>query len=1123
MRMLAPFIVFLFGCLLLAFQPGNSVNKPKEELESLPDTIGIQLTGAIEDTTAARKYLERAKEFQEAGKHEDALLQHKKALDIYLSTLGEKDSLTISAYLKVSSAFIGFNKPDSASIYIAKTMNLSERVLGDINSIKADCFHLLGLINQNQGKYQNAVKYYEEALRIRKKVSGYDSLELAKTHNNLGNVWVALLEYEKAEENLLKALNIKKKIYGENNPGIADSYNNLGILFRRNGDYDQALEYYEKSMVVYEAVKMHLKVALIHQNIGALLTLKGDYGKAMESLEESLRIRKEHLSDDDLNIGSSYNILGWANSYAGNYEKAYSYFQKALGIFLRVTGEDHPSVSTLYHNISALLYESEDFEKALFYADKSFNINMKKYGPTHISLHKNYDLLGGLYGKMGDYEKAISYQKIALELIEPRLGKDHPQVAEVYNNIGVNLKNMGKYEEALEYYNVTLKTRLEKLPKHHPDIAGIYLNIGNVLLKKGDTEEALQALKKALIALKYDKYDKNKFLKVVNLNKLQGVLFAFENYYKLEYADGEKKTYLDSLNLHYATLIDLEKYMYRQHNNDFTRQFYFLRSLPVYESAIEAILEEDKFTSVENSFSLSEITKARSLYESLNSTFHKNSFGLPDSLREKEHNLNIDISYYEKKKYQEEYESATPNDSLVAVYEDKVFNLKRERDDLIELFKTGYPDYFNLRYSQQVISVKGVQDSLLQKDQTLVEYFVGDSSIFTFVVSKDTFLVHQIDKDFPLGEWVQKMREGIYLPFSSSSPGRETLDSLHRVYAENAYKLYEKLILPVKSSLPEQGQLIIVPDGVLGYLPFDALLTRPVDNKENPRDYPYLIHDYQTSIAYSATLLKQMQERKHGTSPSRNFLGVAPTFDADDFDTAFYASRFIDYSNERNRLGALVENIPEVRSLQVMIGGDILIDTLATKENFLRRAGDYRILHLSTHGKANDKVGDYSFLAFYELEDSLENEWLYNRELYELDLNADMVVLSACETGIGELQRGEGIISLARGFSYAGAKSIITSLWNVNDRQTPVIMRSFYGYLKEGYSKDAALRQAKLDYLQTSANPEPFFWATFIPIGDMQPIAFRSGLSWWKWAFLGAGVLLAFGVYVRKRRLSTIS
>ncbi|NJL75556.1 MAG: CHAT domain-containing protein [Saprospiraceae bacterium] len=210
--------------------------------------------------------------------------------------------------------------------------------------------------------------------------------------------------------------------------------------------------------------------------------------------------------------------------------------------------------------------------------------------------------------------------------------------------------------------------------------------------------------------------------------------------------------------------------------------------------------------------------------------------------------------------------------------------------------------------------------------------------------------------------------------------------------------------------------------------------------------------------------------------------------------------------------------------LQKLLGGKVIVGEKATVSAFEQQAPFYKIIHLATHGKANDEVGDYAYLAFTEVFDSLDNEKLYNRDLYHLNLNADMVVLSACETGIGELRLGEGIISLARGFSYAGAKSIITTLWSVDDETTQKLMTQFYTHLKVGMAKDAALRQAKIDFLNTNSSlkAHPFYWATFIPIGDTQPIEPPSNFFIWMWGL----VLMVVGAlvfYVWRKKSKVIS
>jgi CHAT domain-containing protein len=176
-----------------------------------------------------------------------------------------------------------------------------------------------------------------------------------------------------------------------------------------------------------------------------------------------------------------------------------------------------------------------------------------------------------------------------------------------------------------------------------------------------------------------------------------------------------------------------------------------------------------------------------------------------------------------------------------------------------------------------------------------------------------------------------------------------------------------------------------------------------------------------------------------------------------------------------------------------LLGGSALYGSEASLDAFRRLAPEYRVLHLSTHGKADDRAGDYAFLALGVPGDTSTFDKLYARDLYGIGLNADLVVLSACETATGKLRRGEGIVSLARAFSFAGAKSLVTSLWKVNDSATKNLLVDFYRHLHKGQSKDAALRQAKLNFLKNNLDVDanllhPFFWAGFVAVGDMRAI-----------------------------------
>ena len=303
------------------------------------------------------------------------------------------------------------------------------------------------------------------------------------------------------------------------------------------------------------------------------------------------------------------------------------------------------------------------------------------------------------------------------------------------------------------------------------------------------------------------------------------------------------------------------------------------------------------------------------------------------------------------------------------------------------------------------------------------------------------------------------------------------------------FDIIQKLIAPVAEQLKEK--VIIVPDGILGYLPFEALLVEPADDLLDWRNHHYWLRDKQISYCYSATLLKEMKEKQFAKKEVKGVLAFAP-FSYDEQSTRIVT--YVSYADSISRavLDTLKHSGEEVYNIQKITGANVFFHKEATKDRFTKLASDYKVIHLATHGKANEKVGDYSFLVFTKEKDSIENGLLYVQDLFNLQLNAEMVVLSACETGVGELQKGEGIISLARGFSYAGAKSIITSLWRVNDESTKDLMVGFYEHLKAGKTKDEALQLCKLDYLGAvqHGKAHPYYWSGFIGIGDMSSIVF---------------------------------
>ncbi|MEM1120659.1 MAG: CHAT domain-containing protein, partial [Bacteroidota bacterium] len=264
------------------------------------------------------------------------------------------------------------------------------------------------------------------------------------------------------------------------------------------------------------------------------------------------------------------------------------------------------------------------------------------------------------------------------------------------------------------------------------------------------------------------------------------------------------------------------------------------------------------------------------------------------------------------------------------------------------------------------------------------------------------------------------------------------------------------------------------------------------------------------SFAHSVNWLSAL-ERSESYQFEQNFVGIAPFFKSNDNNPPV--------ADFRLGLGPLKYNQLEVEKIRRNIGGKIIKGVAATKKMFLANLHKGQILHLATHGKSNDHQGDFSYLAFAKPKQATDQQFLYVKDLFNLKIPADLVVLSACETGLGEIKKGEGIVGIGKGFSYAGAKSLVTTLWRVSDNSTANFMPIFYENLKEGLEKDEALWQAKRAFIQQYRNAaHPFFWSGYVAYGDMNAVDFQHSHYSYKWWMMLLGGIAGGGIFFKWRR-----
>lgn len=810
-------------------------------------------------------------------------------------------------------------------------------------------------------------------------------------------------------------------------------------LFRQTNRFDEAIKILTTHITQLKGKSNYSKSELSqlyfdYHNLCHILTIKGSYQKALEYEEKAIEIL-ETLAPEKLyykilpltTIGSLYNKLGDTLNKKKYFEKAYNCYELAK--------KQDPSNVGLDMNADYLLTVlteqailNNDLNKGDYYLHQLFEIEER----NKLSKETYFLLLGKVAIQRNDFVNAKLYLDNSLLEISTIWSKKY-KVPALYNFSKLYLKNL-QIDSALKYIQKSLIAASRSFDS--PDFR-INPSVSDAFSQK----ELLDIINlKADILLRLSAQSPDIYLPAAYDVAHLGIQL------------------IDSIRIGYTS--------------DFDKLFLISKAYTIFEKYIIAGLAMSKLKKDDN-YKLSaylavEQSRAVILLEGLKGVEAETI--LFENDRNSLFQLRSELTQLERKRNDEKVQNLASVE--FTKIQNQIFEANQKFEDLVKSFEIQYPAYYKLKFEKKLINIEQIK-TLLQPNQTLVEYFVGDSSLFVFIIKPNFYDIVEIKKEFPLDDWVKLLRGAL---------NSDNYQTQADVYADISFRLYEKLVKPFKDQLSED--LIIVPDGILGYIPFEALLTQKPVKAFRFHDHAYLLREHSISYSFSATLLREMIQKKHSNPSNMPIIAYAPFYSN---DTTLLAKTFSDDLSMRRNLSPLSNSGEEAYRIAKAMGGEAIVGKEATEQKFIETAQSASIIHLATHGQADDKSGDYSFLAFAPNKDSIQNQLLYVRDLYNLTLNADMVVLSACETGIGKLQRGEGIISLARAFAYAGAKSIVTSLWSVNDAKTKDLMLLFYKYLKKGKSKDAALRQAKLDFIDKNTNPNahPFFWAGFIGIGDM--------------------------------------
>ncbi len=1011
-------------------------------------------------------------------------------------------------------------------------------------------FTFLGIGQENadlfEAKWTQAQEYLAdgqmESLLVT--IKELEGLANPKNTTHLGKIVYLQGEYWHEKEDWAKAIialnTVTEYLQGDTAEleYLAESYLLLGSCYHELEELDNSIFHYKKSLAFKQKIydKPHVKLSNLYFNIGFLFQEKEQFIKSDEAFEEGLAILKEIHAEENAEFADFYEEFGFNAFSKGDFEDAIKFLQKALVLKQSELGENHEDLAYTYNYLGNAYYQNELFAEAINYLYKALQIVEKQQkrdvfqeGILHFSI-------GRSYSKLREYDKAFIYLDKALDIdknndfllpavhrikgIEASFNKNNT-AANIHFDIAIDgFKKIGKNEK--DYLLNTYK----EIAKHHVSTNNLEqaltainkaVNLGEkyyqerpielfeLYLIKGKCFRLLKNNVQATFAYSasFKANGETRDKKLLTIKQLKNLVSLNLEYAELYQAQGKKETTnllkIDSLLASTILLVDYinKNYQERSTKENFIDEYHRVFSMAIKTKfSLHTLTEDKKY--LEAAFNLSEKSKNLILLETIKNINAFELAGIPKDLTEQEKKLRNNITYLESQRYEENQKTRIDR-GVIRELNGNIFDLKQERQALLEKIGEEYPNYYKLKFEPAFITTKAIQQNILQPNQTILEYFVDESTIYAFLVQKDNFQVFALPIQKDLVVKINQFRESIYSyrpPSINDNGGTTTLINNSN---QLGFELYQALIKPIQAHLTQR--IILITDGALSYLPFDALLTAAPNEDENFTNVTYLLEAYQISYAHSANWLSELYG-KLVPDFDQNFVGIAPVFKGNNSN---------DVSDFRIGLGPLKYNQEEVHNIKKNIGGTVITGIAATRKAFLEYIQKGQILHLATHGKSNDLQGDYSYLAFSEPQDTSGKQFLYVKDLFNLTIPADLVVLSACETGLGQMKRGEGIVGIGKGFSYAGAKSMVTTLWRVSDNSTANFMPIFYKNLKAGLAKDEALWSAKKEFIKLNrGSGHPFFWAGYVAYGNMNPIEFQH--RHWSISF-PIGISLVIGLF----------
>jgi len=914
-----------------------------------------------------------------------------------------------------------------------------------------------------KGNYEESIEYFEKALSLAQK-NNYKKGEI-ESLIKLGLLNWNIGEMKKSINTFREALSITEKSQIDQKKNEVSDYIQIYEFYRdakdyrRQGKYQKSIENFDKAIELARKIESEEHELKCLRELSITHIFLNEIDNFFSLNEDALAIarRIRHRQEQGRCL---FNIGFYYRNKDNNYSQALRHYEEALSIARIV--KEYEDESECLTNIGEIYIQLGNYEKALEYQKNVLKID-KKHLKKDVFVAKDLNNIGVTYQKKyafqshnkDDLHNALASYEESLRIA--RKIKDVETEIEALTNMGMAYKDLESYPEALKYF----KLALEKAEKSRDleETANLFINIGTIYTIQENYDLSLKYCQKAI--------------DTASLTGKENILW--EAYFEIANAYMRQGNHEKSLENYKKSISFIENIRSRIQLEELKASYLAAdKRIEAYQNLVNLLCklsdsEPEKLHDVE-AFDYLERAKARAFLDRLEVSQVNISQGVDIELLSQEDGLMKEISGLNLKLFtpglDEEKEKSIKKQ--IRICEEQIEALKRK-------IRLSSPAYADLKYPQ-IITLEQAQKQMLDSKTAFFEYCFGKENSYAFVITKRKFKIFPL----PPAKKIQ-MQVAEYLKAITDEENHDF---------RLGYELFTMLVLPGLDEKIEK--LVFIPDDILHYLPFETLLSQ--NDKRR-----WLIEDYKIAYTPSISSLREIiqHERLSDIKPKKDLLAFGDPFFGSDEEVA--SAR--DTSETIRPVGAFNvsrleysgQEVERIASLFKKTKSDTFKRKEASEEKLKDlNLEDYKILHFATHCLIDDKKPDRSSIVFSIGNASAEDEILQMREVFNLKLNSDLVTLSACQTGLGQFIRGEGIEGLSRSFFYAGASSALISLWAVHDQATSQFMERYYFHLRSSNSIMNALQKTKLEMINSDILSHPYYWAGFIITGNSDKIIYPS-------------------------------